>query len=97
LTSKIIPKDVLDRFTKEKSRLKKDLSLEYHVWYLRTWDEGSIGVLKVQCVECRQDFDRGTWDQNTATVTNLFSNFKKSLMFSTKHIQSYCRKRRTSE
>jgi hypothetical protein len=96
MTSNIIPKLVSEKFKEGAARLHHELklvSLEDHAWYLKTWDEGEVGILKLHCIECSKDFGSWVWDHNTATVTNLFFNFKKSYINSTRHFKSYyCRR-----
>jgi hypothetical protein len=93
LRSFLILAPVLVRFVEGEKKLKRELaglSLEDHTWYLKNWDEKEVGLVKVHCCECGKDFGIGKWDHNNASVLNLFSNFKKSHINSTEHIQMYC-------
>jgi hypothetical protein len=77
----MIPKDMSNRFIEDAQWLKnemKQISLDDDNWFLKTWDEDGVGMVKVLCEECGKDFGLGVWNHNTSTFTNLFLNFKKS-------------------
>jgi hypothetical protein len=96
MTSDVIPKLVSKKFEKGAARLCHEFklfSLEDHAWYLKTWDEGGVGIVKLYCVEYSKDIGSGVWDHNTTTVTNLFLNFKKIHINSIRHFKSYCRRK----
>jgi hypothetical protein len=76
--------------------LKKELkliSLEDHIWTLKSFDNNNVGVVKLQCGECQKDFGGGSGDHSKSTIHNLFSNFKKSHIMSNAHIRNWCRRK----
>jgi hypothetical protein len=75
LRSLLILAPFLARFVEGEKKLKKELaglSLEDHAWYLKTWNEKGVGLVKVHCCECGKDFGTCKWDHNNAFVLNLF-------------------------
>jgi hypothetical protein len=74
LKSTLLPKEVLDKYMKATSKLKK----EDHEWKLKSWDLNGIPVVKVYCGECDKDFRGTNGDYSKNTIHNLFANFKKS-------------------
>jgi hypothetical protein len=96
MRSTLVPADVLQWYNKAKERLRKDLkemSMEDHDWSLQSWDQGGLGVIKLYCGECRSLIGGSTGKHTKISVTNLFSNFKKSHLNSASHIRNYCGKR----
>ena len=64
-----------------------------HVWSLRSWDQDGATVVKLFCRERRSFIGGRTGKHNKNTVSNLFSNFRKSHLISTRHICNYCRQK----
>lgn len=94
LNSKVISKDVLQWYTKGEDKLRKDLAhitLEDHIWMLKSWDQNGVAVVKLWCEECKKSIGGDSGDHTKAGVTNLFSNFKKSHIMSVGHAKNYCR------
>jgi hypothetical protein len=90
LKSTLLPKEVLDKYMKATSKLKKELALidlKDHEWKLKSWDLNGILVVKVYCGECNKDFGGTRGDHSKNTIHNLFANFKKSHIQSTLHIK----------
>ena len=74
---------------KGKERLRhelKQLCLEDHSWFPKSWDQNGIGIVKVHCVECVKDLGCCTGDHSKVAVNNLFNNFCKSHVMITMHI-----------
>jgi hypothetical protein len=93
LKSTLISKEVMQWYVKGEERLKhelKQLCLEDHLWFLKSWDHNGVGVVKVHCVEYVKDLRCSTGYHNKVAVSNLFNNFRKSHVMSTAHIQSWC-------
>ena len=81
LKSTLFLKEVLNKYMKATSKLKKELALidlEDHKWKLKSWDLNGILVVKVYCGECDKDFGGTSGDHSKNTIHNLFTNFKKS-------------------
>jgi hypothetical protein len=81
LRSTLLPKEILDKYMKATSKLKKEsalIDLEDHEWKLKLWDLNGIPVVKVYCGECDKDFRGTNGDYSKNTIHNLFANFKKS-------------------
>jgi hypothetical protein len=74
----------------------KQISLDDYNWFLKTWDEDGVGMVKLRHEECSKDFGSCVWDYNTSTSTNFFSDFKKSHINSTQHVKCCCQKREES-
>jgi hypothetical protein len=64
----------------------KQLCLEDHSWFLNSWDQNGVGVVKVHCVEYVKDFGGCVGDHNKVEVSNLFNNFIKSHVMNNVHI-----------
>lgn len=96
LQSVLISKEVLGWYQSGEEKLRKDLanvSLEDHIWHLKTWDQHKVAVVKLHCAECVVDFGGDTGEHSKDSVRNLFSNFKKSHIMSSKHIRNWCRRK----
>jgi hypothetical protein len=96
LQSLLVPQEAIDKYKMCHARLKKELkliSLEDHVWTLKSFDNNSVGVVKLQCGECQKDFGGGSEDHRKSTIHNLFANFKKSHIMSNAHIRNWCRRK----
>jgi len=96
MLSTLVPKDVLQWYKKAEEKLREDLkqvSMEDHEWELRSWDQGGVGVVKLFCLECRVPIGGSIGKHTKNTVTNLFSNFRKSHLNSVGHVRNYCRKK----
>lgn len=92
----MISKDILERYTKAEDKLKKKLAqitFEYHIWMLKSWDQNGVAVVKLWCEECKKPFGGNSCDHTKVGVTNLFSNFKKSHITSVGHVKNYCRRK----
>jgi hypothetical protein len=96
LQSLLIPQEAIDKYKMCHARLKKELkliSLEDHIWTLKSFDNNNVGVVKLQCGECQKDFGGGSGDHSKSTIHNLFANFKKSHIMSNAHICNWCRRK----
>jgi hypothetical protein len=96
LQSLLVPQEAIDKYKMCHARLKKELkliSLEDHVWTLKSFDNNNVGIVKLQCGECQKDFGGGSGDHNKNTIHNLFANFKKSHIMSNAHIRNWCRRK----
>lgn len=96
LKSTLLPADVALWYTNGEDKLRGELklvSMEDHGWSLRSWDQGGAPVVKLYCNECRNFIGGSTGKHTKNTVTNLFSNFRKSHLNSNGHIRNYCRQR----
>jgi hypothetical protein len=96
LQSLLVQQEAIDKYKMCHARLKKELkliSLEDHVWTLKSFDNNSVGVVKLQCGECQKDFGGGSEDHRKSTIHNLFANFKKSHIMSNAHIRNWCRRK----
>ena len=94
LSSKLISKEVLEWYTKAEDKLKKDLAqitLEDHIWMLKSWDQNGVPFVKLWCEECKKPFGGDSGDHTKAGVTNLYSNFKKNHIMTVGHAKNYCR------
>jgi hypothetical protein len=68
MTLDVIPKLVSNKFEEGAGRLCHELilvSLEDHAWYLKTWHEGGVGIVKLHNLECSKDFKSRIWDHTT--------------------------------
>jgi hypothetical protein len=93
LQSLLVLQEAIDKFKMCHVRLKKELkliSLEDHVWTLKSFDNNNVGVVKLQCGEYQKDFGGGSRDHSKSTIHNLFINFKKSHIMSNAHIRNWC-------
>jgi hypothetical protein len=64
LQSLLVPQEAINKYKMCHARLKKELkliSLEDHVWTLKSFDNNNFGVVKLQCGECQKDFGGGSW------------------------------------
>jgi hypothetical protein len=96
LQSLLVPQEAIDKYKMCHTRLKKELkliSLEDHVWTLKSFDNNNVGVVKLQCGDCQKDFGGGSGDHSKNTIHNLFANFKKSHFMSNAHIRNWCRRK----
>jgi hypothetical protein len=96
LQSLLVPQEAIDKYKMCHARLKKELkliSLEDHVWTLKSFDNNNVGVVKLQCGKCQKDFGGGSGDHSKSTIHNLFANFKKSHIMSNAHIRNWCRRK----
>lgn len=96
LKSVLIGKEVLELYQRGEQKLwkeLKDISLEDHLWTLKTWDKDGAAIVKLHCVECDMDFGGGSSDHNKSLVSNLFSNFMKSHIKSNRHIRNWCKRK----
>ncbi len=62
-------------------KLKKKLigiSLDDHLWSLKSWDQNGIGIVKLLCGKCCKEFGGLVDDHSKSSINNLFGNFKKS-------------------
>ena len=93
LKSTLLPRDVLQWYLNAEEKLRGDLkvqAMDDHVWSLRSWDQDGVAVVKLFCGECRSFIGGNTSKHSKNTVSNLFSNFRKSHLISARHIHSYC-------
>ena len=91
--STILPTEILEKYTKVVSKLKSELqfiTLDDQLWFLNSWDQSNIPVLKLQCVECNNGFGLNNGDHCKTTINNLFANSKASHIMSNMHIMSWC-------
>jgi hypothetical protein len=96
LQSLLVLQEAIDKYKMCHARLKKELkliSLEDHVWTLKSFDNNNIGVVKLQCGECQKDFGGGSGDHSKSTIHNLFVNFKKPHIMSNAHIRNWYRRK----
>ena len=94
LQSLLVPKEAIDKYKMCHTRLKKELkliSLEDHVWTLKSFDNNNVGVVKLQCRECQKNFGGSSGNHNKSNIHNLFANFKKSHIILNAHICNWCR------
>jgi hypothetical protein len=47
---------------------------------LKSWDQNGVGVAKVHCMGCVKDLGCCIGDHNKVAVSNLFNNFRKTLV-----------------
>ena len=76
MKSTLVSTEVMARYLLAKEKLKKNLklkTLEDHQWHLRSLDHNSVGVVKVCCVECCEEFGSTIEDHTKNTIHNLFS------------------------
>jgi hypothetical protein len=67
-----------------------------NLWYVRSWNEDGVAVVKLYCGECKKDFGGQTRDHSKQAVHNLLNNFKVSHVTSTLHAKAYCRRKGVS-
>lgn len=93
LKSKLLPKDVMDRYLERAKKLRVELSrvaLSDHDWWLKSYDLNGNGVVKLWCGECKRDCGGGSGDHSKAQIDNLFNNFRRSHIVSTNHVRNFC-------
>ena len=93
LRSTLVPKEVIDKYFAAKQKLKKEMahiSLDDHLWFLKSFDHNGVGIIKIYCQECKKDFRGSGARYGKIAVMNLFTNFKKSHILSNPHIQHWC-------
>lgn len=91
MKSVLLPKEVLELYRRGEEKLCGDLkvqAMEDHKWSLRSWDQDGAAVVKLYCGECRSLGGGSTGKHNKNTVSNLFSNFRKSHLMSAGHIRN---------
>lgn len=95
LQSTLISNEAMTMYHKAEQKLRKDLkdqTLQDHLWCLKSWDHNGTAIVKLYCDECDVLFGGNTGEHNKNTVTNLFSNFKRSHIGSNAHIRAWCRR-----
>jgi hypothetical protein len=66
--------------------------LDDNLWYLKSWDENDVAIVKIHCGECVKDFGGIAGDYNSHAINNLFTNFRKTHLHTTLHIRNLCRR-----
>jgi hypothetical protein len=97
LKSVLVPKEAMEKYKSGHACLKRELqliSLDDHIWSLKSFDVNSVGVVKLHCGECMKDIGGSSGDHNKSTIHNLFANFKNSHIMANAHIRNWCWQKR---
>jgi hypothetical protein len=96
LKATLISREVMQWYSRGEKKLQhelKQICLDDHSWFLKSWDLNGVDIVKVHCAECVKDFGGSNGDHTKGAINNLFSNFRKSRVMSTAHIRSWCRRK----
>jgi hypothetical protein len=94
--STLVPLEIMNKYQRGEEKLRKELgliSLEDHMWCLKSWDKDGVGVVKLFCEECGKDCGGSSGDHSKITINNLFSNFRKNHLLSNQHVRNWCRRK----
>lgn len=93
LESKLVTPEVLATYKDAEKKLRKtlkDVSLEDHDWFLKSYDDNGKAIVILYCLECKRDFGGTDGQHSKERISNLFSNFRKSHIMSNLHIRRWC-------
>ena len=81
LKSELLSNDVMDRYLERAKKMwveLKQIAIDDHEWWLKSFDLNSRGVVKLWCTECKKDCGKSSKDHTKSEIDNLFNNFKRS-------------------
>jgi len=87
----MIPQEIMGIYLVAVEKLKKKLigiSLDDHLWSLKSWDQNGRCIVKFWCGKCCKEFGGVSGDHSKFFINNLFGNFKKSHIMSFVHVQN---------
>jgi hypothetical protein len=96
LKSIMIPQEIMGIYLVAVEKLKKKLigiSLNDHLWSLKSWDQNVRCIVKFWCGKCCKEFEGVNGDHSKFFINNLFGNFKKSHIMSFVHVQNWCQRK----
>jgi hypothetical protein len=71
LKSIMIPKEIMGKYLVVVEKLKKKLigiSLDDHLWSLKSWDQNGIGIVKLWCGKCCKGFGGISGDHSKSSI-----------------------------
>jgi hypothetical protein len=85
----LIPQEIMEKYLVVVEKLKNELtgiSLDDHLWSLKSWDQNDIVIVKLWSRERCKEFGGVSGDHSKSSINNLFGNFKKSHIMSFVHV-----------
>jgi len=80
LKSIMIPKEIMGKYLVVVEKLKKKLigiSLDDHIWSLKSSDQNGIGIVKLWCGKCSKEFGGISGDHSKSSINNFFGKSHK--------------------
>ncbi len=96
MISTLLSTEVLEKYKRAVEKLKaemKRMSIDDHMWCLKSWDQDGSAIVKLYCGECSKLYGSNEGDHNKITIANLFANFSKKHLVSAGHIKNWCRRK----
>lgn len=92
LKSTLLPTAIADRYLELAKKLRvelKQVALDDHDWWVKTFDLNGCGIIKLWCADCKKECGGASKDHTKAQIDNLFNNFRRFHLVSVAYIKNY--------